>query len=60
MKKNIFIMALAFVLVMGMSSFAFARHYGHKNGVKHGYYKVKKHKHHKKPNLLKIAFAFHP
>ena len=45
MKRNISIVILALVLVVGMSNFAFARHDGHGYGVKHGFYKAKKHRH---------------
>ena len=47
MKKNISIMILALVLILGMGNFAFARYDGHGYGMKHGVYKAKKHKHYR-------------
>ena len=47
MKKKISIIIFALVLVLGTGNFAFARHWDHGHGVKHGFYKAKKHKHHK-------------
>jgi hypothetical protein len=58
MKKNIFIMVLAFVLVVGTGHFAFARHGNHGHGVRHGFYKVKKHKHHRKYHRFQ-RYAWH-
>ena len=47
MKKKISIIFFALVLVLATGNFAFARHWGYDHGVKHGLYKVKKHKHHR-------------
>ena len=44
MKKKISIIIFALVLVLGTGNFAFARHWGHGYGAKHGFYKAKKHK----------------
>ena len=47
MKKKISIIFFALVLVLATGNFAFARHWGHDHGVKHGVYKAKKHKHYR-------------
>ena len=44
MKKKISILIFALILVIGSGNFAFARHWGHGYGVKHGFQKSKKHK----------------
>lgn len=60
MKKKIFIMILALVMVVGMSHVAFARQAGHGYGVRHGFYKAKKHKPHRGFHRFHKRFHHYP